>query len=211
MARSNFSLSSSRDREIRQVDDHRSLSQAPWASCQKSRIAAMRSCTFIGNHFPPPSTARAYLCAPCLLQATPIALAPATALYGPAPARPAPWGRRARRSALPARPRSSPARPCRSPMPSPRPRSVADSFRALDQTRQRSPDAGAPDAGPGAPPARGACARESRAIPCMQLPRMRPRSDRGMSQGGRGSRLSPYCGSSWAVLWIAFHRGSRSR
>ena len=146
MARSNFSLSSSRDREIRQVDDHRSLSQAPWASCQKSRIAAMRSCTFIGNHFPPPSTARAYLCAPCLLQATPIALAPATALYGPAPARPAPWGRRARRSALPARPRSSPARPCRSPMPSPRPRSVADSFRALDQTRQRSPDAGAPDA-----------------------------------------------------------------
>ena len=68
-----------------------------------------------------------------------------------------------------------------------------------------------PTRGPGAPPARGACARESRAIPCMQLPRMRPRSDRGMSQGGRGSRLSPYCGSSWAVLWIAFHRGSRSR
>jgi hypothetical protein len=26
-----------------------------------------------------------------------------------------------------------------------------------------------------------------------------------------GSRLSPYCGSSWAVLWIAFHRGNRSR
>jgi hypothetical protein len=48
---------------------------------------------------------------------------------------------------------------------------------------------------PGAPSAMGACARECRAIPSAQLPRMRQRSDRGMSQGGwTAVRLGRYSG-----------------
>jgi hypothetical protein len=50
-------------------------------------------------------------------------------------------------------------------------------------------------AAPGAPPATGACAREGGAIPSRQLPRMRRRSDRGMSQGGwTAVRLGRYLG-----------------
>ena len=45
----------------------------------------------------------------------------------------------------------------------------------------------------GAPAATGACAREGRAILSSQLPRMRQRSDRGMSQGGGAAvRLGRY-------------------
>jgi hypothetical protein len=54
---------------------------------------------------------------------------------------------------------------------------------------------------PGARPATGACARESRAIPCRQLPRMQPRSDRGMSQGGwTAVRLGRYLGITVAAV-----------
>ena len=94
-------------------------------------------------------------------------------------------------------------------------------FRPLAQTRQRSPEGSSPfdgslrpdeppDAGAArpAPGARrrqarqrqalapaGACAREGRAIPWRQLPRMRQRSDRGMSQGGwTAVRLGRYLG-----------------
>jgi hypothetical protein len=57
-----------------------------------------------------------------------------------------------------------------------------------------------PDEPPDARPTRrsaaaGACPREGRAIPSRQLPRMRPRSDRGMSQGGwAAARLGRYSG-----------------
>jgi hypothetical protein len=105
-----------------------------------------------------------------------------------------------------------PARPCRSPMPSPQssePRRRAEHLPKPPSGRLKgsSPFDGSlwpdepPDAGPleqrqvldqrqkprpaaGAPSATGACAMESRGIPWRQLPRMRQRSDRGMSQGG---------------------------
>jgi hypothetical protein len=120
-----------------------------------------------------------------------------------------------------ARCRPGPVRPSNSalaldrllPYPCPRrgPQSLADGFRLLAQTCQRSPKGSSPfdgslrpdeppDAGAASTsarrsaggrssssgrraPAAGACAREGRAIPSRQLPRMRQRSDRGMSQG----------------------------
>ena len=111
-----------------------------------------------------------------------------------------------------------PARPCRSPMPSPRSSEPPVGFRPPAQTRQRSPEGLKPvrrlaparqvtkartlPTGAGTRRERQAlcrrqelASRKGGAIPSRQLPRMRPRSDRGMSQGGwTAVRLGLYLG-----------------
>ena len=66
---------------------------------------------------------------------------------------------------------------------SPRPDEPPDATASSTHAR-RAPPTVRSRPGPGAPPATGACAREGRAISSRQLPRMRQRSDRGISQDG---------------------------
>ena len=164
------------------------------------------------------------------LQATSIAPSPAKPnpaasmsprLRGSARAgRPAPRGARCRPG-----PDRLPARPCRSTArPRHGPQSLADGFRPLFN-RPRSPKGSSPVDGslrPDEPP--------EALRPLDQRQALRRRKELAPGKAGRYRRgncpgcgnapieacckadgLVPYCGSSWAVLWVALYRGSRSR